>query len=156
MGADDFSEFGWRTDEAKLYMHLTTLSDEDLDNVHLFLTTLCFGQRSVDRLDTDENSLFNMVARDLDIDMNALWHADEAFLSKRNKTQLSDIVDATQSKAILGSLDNWKKGDLVKKLAMHFKRIFETGAQNIEEETARVWLPEAMNFPALDIEKIQK
>ena len=153
LDAKDFSEFGWRTDEAALYTHLTTLSDGDLDIVHLFLTTLCFGQRNTDTLDTNEDSLFNRVARDLEVDMNALWRADEAFLSKRNKAQLSNIVDATQSKALFGSVENWKKGDLVKKLATHLKRIFDKGAEIPEEEAAQNWIPEAMLFPAMEENK---
>ncbi len=150
LGQEDFSAFGWRCDAGNVYLHLKTLSDVELDKVHLFFTTMSFGQANTDTLDCQENSLFNILAQDLEIDMNALWYPNAAFLSKRNKDQLADIVEATQSSSLFGSVQNWKKGDLVKKLSEHLKRIYERGAQTPEEETAENWLPEAMLFPAVD------
>lgn len=151
LGAEKF-DFFWKN-AADVYARVKSLCDDDLDKIHLFLTTLCFGQGNIDALDTNESSLFNLVAQDLEIDMTRVWYADEAFLSKRNKVQLSAIVDATECKTMFGTVSNWKKGDLVKKLAEHFKRIFVTGAETPEEVIARGWLPEAMNFPAIDPDK---
>ncbi len=143
--------FYWK-DEIEVYETVKLLSDEELDMIHLFMTTICFGQYETHKLDTRENSLFNLVAKDLDVDMSKAWHPDEEFLKKRNKEQLAEIVETTQSTALFGSVANWKKGDLVQKLAEHFKRLFDNGTQTPEEDTARNWLPQAMSFPAIDLD----
>lgn len=138
------------------YEAVKTLSDDDLDRLHVFLTTLCFGQGNTDRLDTNQNSLFNRVAVDLGIDMRNHWYADEEFLKRRNKEQLADIVKETGSTRLFGAhLDKFKKGEIVKFLAKHFKAIFENGASNEEEQKAKDWLPQSFAFPAIDPDKKQ-
>jgi len=136
------------------YEAVKSLSDDDLDRLHVFLTTLCFGQGNTDRLDTNQNSLFNRVAVDLCIDMRDHWYADEGFLKRINKEQLADIVKETGSTRLFGThLDKFKKGEIVKSLAKHFKAIFENGASNEDEQKAKDWLPQSFAFPAIDPDK---
>ncbi|NKB59024.1 MAG: ParB/RepB/Spo0J family partition protein [Alphaproteobacteria bacterium] len=77
-----------RPNATALYEAVKKLSKPQLDRLHLLLTTLCFGQADCDELDTDENSLFNRVAADLNVDMRAHWAPDAAFLDRRSKDQL--------------------------------------------------------------------
>ena len=133
------------------YEAVKNLSDDDLDRLHVFLTTLCFGQGNTLRLDTDKNHLFNRVAADLNVDMREHWYPDEAFLKRRNKEQLAKIVEETGAKRLFGvSLDKYKKGEIVTKLAEYFKTIFEDGVSCEDDQKAKDWLLEAMNFPAID------
>lgn len=132
------------------YEALKSFTDDDLDKLHLLLTTLCFGQISYDRLDTNENSLFNRVANDLDVDMRENWIPDEPFLKRRNLTQLKEIIKESGLSRIFGNGDGYKKGALVKSLAKHFKRIRSKEQPLADEQKAYEWLPEVFQFPAID------
>jgi len=123
-----------------LYAKVTALSDALLDRLYLLLTTLTFGQLCPEIPDTDEKSLFNRVALDLGADMSTCWVMDEDFLSRRNKAQLAEIVEMTQTGHLFGNLLNGKKRDLVRKMVRHFAQPSE----------ALRWIPEAMYFPAVD------
>lgn len=138
-------------DNANCYDALKNLSDDDLDRLHVFLTTLCIGQGNTDWLDSDQNSLFNRVAADLGVNMSDYWHPDIEFLKRRTKEQLSTLIQDTGSIRLFGtSLDKFKKSDIVQKLAEHFKNIFDNGACNEEEQNAKGYLPEAFLFPAVN------
>ncbi len=52
-------------------------------------------------------------------------------------------------------MEKFKKGEIVKSLAKHFKAIFENGASNEEEQKAKDWLPQSFAFPAIDPDKKQ-
>jgi ParB family chromosome partitioning protein len=121
--------------EHLLFEAVRELPDADLERLHLLLTVLTFGQSNMDRHDTGE-SLFNAVARDLEVDMRLWWRPDEAFLSRRRKDQLEDIARESGAAKCLGRLKDYKKADLVKALARYF-------------QAERDWLPEAMQFPAV-------
>src|ERR1035437_5290976 len=133
-----------------LYAAVKALSDERLNEVHLFLTVICFGQSNTNSLDADENSLFNLVAKDLNVDMRDFWTPDEAFLKRRNKAQLESILDASGAKKKFGNLLQGKKVDLVKKLAKYFQSLLTKKKLTDEEQQTRNWLPEAMQFPAIN------
>jgi ParB family chromosome partitioning protein len=123
-------------DPLALYADVRHLTDEELERLHLLLTVLTFGQSNMDKHDTGE-SLFNEVARDLEVNMRLWWRPDEAFLSRRRKDQLEDIARESGAAKCLGRrLKDYKKADLVKVLARYF-------------QTERDWLPEAMQFPAV-------
>lgn len=149
LGEEDFDQFHW-CDVFELYECIKLLTDAQLDKVHLFLTTLSFGQCGVAVLDTDENSLFNLIAHDLDVDMNKVWYADEFFLSKHNKAQLCEIIEETHTRGLFGKPENWKKGEIVKSLADFFAESFEAQSPTHEQEMARGWMPKAFKFPAVD------
>ena len=132
-----------------LYETVQALGDEDLEQLHLLLTVLCFGQGDCHRLDTGD-TLFNRVARDIGVDMRAYWQPDEDFLSRRTRAQLTEIAVESGLASRLGHPSAMKKSELVKTLARHFARV-----RTLEEPTeadlqARDWLPEAMRFPAVD------
>ncbi len=133
------------------YEAVKSLSDDDIDRLHVFLTTLCFGQGNTDKLDTNQNSLFNRVATDLEIDMRDHWYADAEFLKRRNKEQLAIIIQETGATRLFGtSLEKFKKSEIVKTLATYFKAIFDNGAVIEEEQQCKNWIAQGFTFPAID------
>lgn len=142
--------------EDKLYTKVKALSDDRLNELHLFLTVICFGQDNVNFLDADEDSPFNRVAKDLNVDMRDYWTPDEAFLNRRNKAQLEQILAASGAKKKFGNLLQGKKADLVKKLAKHFQSLLTKKTLTGEEKQTRDWLPEAMFFPAIDPDAVAR
>ena len=70
-----------RKDAGATYEAVKALSDEQLDRLFTVITALTFRQGDVSALDT-EDSLFNRVAGDLDVDMRNHWKPDETFLSR--------------------------------------------------------------------------
>ena len=89
-------------DAVTLYEAVKTLSDEELDRLHLLLTVLAFGQGNCSRLDTGD-TLFNRVAHDLGADMRAYWRPDADFLSRRTREQLVRIAAESGLSARIGS-----------------------------------------------------
>ena len=154
--ADDEEEStGWRLlccvyrDATTLYEALKTLSDEDLDRLHLLLTVLAFGQGDCSRIDTGD-TLFNRVARDLGADMRAYWRPDTDFLSRRTRAQLEEIVHDSGLGARLGHPTGMSKKELVRKLAHHFERVHDLSNPTGNDLQARDWLPDAMGFTVAD------
>lgn len=136
-----------------LYEVVQGFSDAELDQLHLFLTALTFGQGNMDALDTGD-SLFNRVAADLDVAMRDSWVPDEAFLTRRRKDQLETIAKESGAIARLGRMKDYSKTQLAAALARHFQRCAE-GDTTIPEEMrnrANAWLPDAMRFPAVTAE----
>ena len=123
---------------ASLYGAVKRLSDADLDALHLLLPVLCFGQGFCDRLDTEE-SFFNQVACDLGVDMRQWWRPDTAYLKRRTKAQLLEIVTDSGAAETFGSVAKATKAELITALSTYF-------ASDTEE--ARNWLPGVMHFPA--------
>lgn len=132
------------------YEAIKNFTDEDLDKLHLLLTTLCFGQEFMERLDTYEDSLFNHVANDLKVDMSRAWIPDEPFLKRRNMSQLKGIISESKLSSLFGTGDGYKKSKLVQSMAEHFKRIRSTQKPNDNEQVAHKWLPCVFQFPAID------
>ena len=136
-----------------LYDVVQGFSDAELDQLHLFLTALPFGQGNMEVLDTGD-SLFNRVAADLDVAMRDSWVPDEAFLSRRRKDQLEAIAKESGAIVRLGRMKDYSKTQLAAALARHFQRCAE-GDTTIPEEMrdrANAWLPDAMHFPAVTAE----
>ena len=129
-----------RRDAASLYSAVKALSDADLDALHLLLPILCVGQGDGDRLDT-QNSFFNQVAGDLQVDMRQWWRPDAAYLKRRTKAQLLEIAQDSGAVDTLGSLVKHTKTELVTALCGYFAS---------EADAARDWLPGAMRFPAIE------
>ncbi|PZQ45073.1 MAG: Fis family transcriptional regulator [Micavibrio aeruginosavorus] len=138
------------TDEEKAYDAIQSLTDEQLESILLFLEVCEFGQYMVDRLDTHEDSLFNKVAKDLSVDMRDYWRPDEGFLKRRNKVQLQALMNESGASAKLASAAEYKKGELVKSLTKFFQSAKKAKKPTETDQKANDWLPEAMNFPAID------
>ena len=132
-------------DPTTLYEAVKALSDEDLDDLHLLLPVLCFGQGYCDQVDTDD-SLFNRVARDIGVDMRDHWRPDTAFLSRRTKPQLLHITEEIGLNNE-GPMAKLKKSELVRMLANRFERACSIEEPSESDRKARDWLPEAMRFP---------
>ncbi|MCU7846944.1 MAG: ParB/RepB/Spo0J family partition protein [Candidatus Thiodiazotropha sp. (ex Lucinoma kastoroae)] len=132
-----------------IYSCVKALDDNELDKVHLLLTTLCFGQSGID-LDTDEKSLFNLVANDLNINMLDHWIPDNDFLNRRNVNQLQEIIKETETSQLFGSASSYKKKDIVTILTKHFEKLGSLDKCEEKEMKAKHWLPEAFQFPAID------
>ncbi|MGS2723951.1 ParB/RepB/Spo0J family partition protein [Porticoccus sp. GXU_MW_L64] len=134
------------------YEAVKQLSDEELDQLHLLLTTVYFGQSHFG-LDTNENSFFNLVANDLEVDMRDYWTPDNFFLSRLKIDKLDGIISETETSHLFGTIGGYKKKDIVSMLAKHFGKL---SSQDICEEKdlkAKNWLPEVFNFPAVDPDK---
>lgn len=133
-----------------LYEVVQGFSDGELDQLHLLLTALTFGQGNMDALDMAD-SLFNRVAADLDVSMRDHWTPDEAFLTRRRKDQLEAIAKESGAVTRLGRMKDYSKSQLAAALARHFQRSAEDDATLPEElrKRANAWLPDAMRFPAV-------
>ena len=140
----------FHTDEEKAYDAIQSLTDEQLESILLFLEVCEFGQGMVDRLDTVEGSLFNKIAKDLSVDMRDYWRPDEGFLKRRNKVQLQALINESGASAKLASAAEYKKGELVTALTNHFAKAKKAKKPTETDQKANNWLPEAMNFPAID------
>ncbi|MFH1158387.1 MAG: Fis family transcriptional regulator, partial [Pseudomonadota bacterium] len=123
--------------QENLYAAVKALPDDRLNDLHLFLTVLCFGQDNVNRLDANESSLFNLVAKDLNVDMRDFWTPDEAFLKRRNKAQLEKLLTDSGAKKKFASLLQGKKAELVKKLAKYFQSLLTKKSLTDEEQQTR-------------------
>jgi len=134
----------------QLYAAVKELSDSELEQLHLLLTALAFGQESMEALDTTD-SLFNQVAVDLGVDMRDRWVPDEDFLYRRRKEHLEAIARESGAVSRLGKLKDYAKGKLAAALAKHFQRCAEDDATLPADlrEQGRNWLPGAMLFPAV-------
>ncbi len=132
------------------YDQVKSLSDQQLEEILGFLNVLTFGQDFVDRLDTNENSLFNKVAKDLNVDMRDYWRPDGSFLKRRNKKQLQKIILEAGCSEKFGNAASYKKKELVAELAKHFQNVLKLESPSANELKSVFWLPEAMQFPAID------
>jgi ParB family chromosome partitioning protein len=134
----------------QLYAAVKELSDSELEQLHLLLTALAFGQESMEALDTTD-SLFNQVAVDLGVDMRDRWVPNEDFLYRRRKEHLETIARESGAVSRLGKLKDYTKGKLADALAKHFQRCAEDDATLPADlrERGRNWLPGAMLFPAV-------
>jgi len=133
-------------DQWALYQAVSTLGDEDLDRILTTVPLLAFGQRDIDRLDQTE-SLFNRVARDLQVDVRRFWRPDAAFLEQLKRTQLAEIAIASGASIGMGRLADYKKGELVRILERYFERTDgqEPHADEFHEK-GRIWTPGVMAF----------
>ena len=142
------SAFARSIEEA--YAAVQSLTDEELEAILVFLEVCEFGQKFADRLDTNEASLFNRVAQDLAVDMRHYWRPDEGFLKRRNKIQLQKLMNESGASEKLASAAEYKKGELVSKLTKFFEAAQSTETGSESDLKVNDWLPEAMNFPAID------
>lgn len=134
---------------ADLYEAVKGLSDDELDEFHSLLAALAFGQVNCEQLDT-EISLFNAVAVDLDIDMRSHWRPDRSFFERRTKGQLCAIAEECGYREAVGAVTSFKKTELVIGLVRHFENAHAAAEPTEAQIKARDWLPEAMQFPAID------
>lgn len=136
-------------DEAAIYRSVKTFTDHELDQFQTLLAALAFGQDGCDRLDTGD-SLFNVIAQDLNVSMRNHWRPDRSFFEKRTHEQLVLIAKAcgfAEGRSILGG---YKKSELVNGLSQFFRNAEAAAEPTPAQEKARAWLPEAMLFPAVD------
>ena len=140
----------FHADEQSAYLAIQSLNDQELEAVLLFLEACEFGQMFADRLDTDADSLFNRISIDLGVDMHNYWTPDEAFLKRRNKIQLQQIIQQSGASAAIGSASDYKKGELTTTLAGYFQKAKKAQDPSDAQKQAASWLPEAMAFPAID------
>ncbi len=137
------------TDELTLHETVRGFSDHDLAQLQTLLTVLSFGQEVCEALDASD-SLFNRVARDLNVDMRRHWQPDAGFFGKRSREQLIDIAIECGYALGKGQVSGYKKLDLVNALARFFQNAKAAAEATLQQIKAREWLPEAMLFPAID------
>jgi hypothetical protein len=85
---------------------------------------------------------------DMGVNMQHSWWADEDFLRRRNKIQLQKIINEAGFSSQFASVADYKKGELVKKLAKLF-------AKSFSENGYSQWVPEPVQFPAINPDKTQ-
>lgn len=136
-------------DEAAIYRSVRRFTDHELDQFQTLLAALAFGQDGCDRLDTGD-SLFNVIARDLNVSMRNHWRPDRSFFEKRTHEQLVSIAKACGFAEGRSSLGSYKKSELVNGLSQFFRNAEAAAEPTPAQEKARAWLPEAMLFPAVD------
>ena len=142
-------------DEQAAYYAVQSLSDEQLEDIALTLEALEFGTSYLDMLDTYEDSVSNHVANALKVDMREQWQPDEPFLKRRNKEQLHSIIQNAGCSSKYGTAQGYKKSELVQSMAKHFAHVLTLESPNVDELKAQFWIPEAMQFPAIDPDVVQ-
>ena len=145
---EDFNTLFYSREKA--YDHAKSLTDDELETVMLFLCALEFGQEYVDRLDTNQDSLFNKVAADVEVDMREFWRPDEPFLKRRNKEQLEKIIKESGNSQKISNAKAYKKGELVDTIVKRFMSAHKNQTPDEVDQLTRAWLPEIMEFPAID------
>lgn len=80
--------------------------------------------------------------------MQQSWRADEDFLRRRNKIQLQKIINEAGFSSQFAGIADYKKGELVKKLAKSF-------AESFSDNGHSQWIAEAMQFPAVNPDKVE-
>lgn len=143
------------SDDAALYEAVKKLSDHELDELHTLLATLSFGQECCDRLDTGD-TLFNRVAKDLQVDMKNHWKPDRSFLDRRNRVQLAQIANECGYAEGRSGVVSYKKSELVAGLLKHFAAAFTAKTPTEAQKKAVQWLPEAMSFPAVNPDEVKQ
>lgn len=137
-------------DVQEAYYAVQSLADEQLEDIALTLESLEFGVSGLDTLDTYKDSIANHVANALKVDMREQWRPDEAFLKRRNKEQLQGIIQDAGCSLKFDNGQGYKKGELVEGLAKHFAHVLSLESPSADELKAQFWIPEAMQFPAID------
>ena len=138
------------------YEVVQTLTDKELDYLSSFLEVCEFGQSFCDRLDGDANSLFNRITIDLGVDMRDYWIPDAGFLKRRTTFQLQQIIQQSGASARIGNASNYKKAELVTALTKYFLNAKNAQEPTDSEKQAASWLPEAMDFPAIDPDRTDR
>ena len=138
------------------YYAVQSLLDEQLEDIALTLEALEFGTVYLDTLDTYEDSVSNHVANALSVDMREQWRPDEAFLKRRNKEQLHGIIQNAGCSLKYGTAQGYKKGELVSSMAKHFAHVLTLESPSADELKTQFWIPEAMQFPAIDPDNVQE
>ena len=143
-------------DVQEAYYAVQSLSDEQLEEIALTLEALEFGTTYLDTLDVFDDSIANHVANALSVDMRENWRPDEAFLKRRNKEQLATLIKEAGCSGKFGNGQGYKKGELVDLMAKHFAHVLTLESPNADELKAQFWIPEAMQFPAIDPDTVQE
>ena len=145
--------------QVSAYELVTVLDDQELERLFVFLCALSFGQakqvhpatnQAIYQLDTNEGSAFNRVATDLGVDMRQYWKPDHWFLSRRTMSQLGTVLKDSGLSRLFGNGKGYKKSELVPAMLRYFNKVRDMLNPEPDHVKARDWLPEAMNFPAID------
>jgi ParB family transcriptional regulator, chromosome partitioning protein len=131
-----------------LYETLSLLTDIELDQLHILLPVLCFGEERLHELDTAE-SLFNRVATDIGIQIRSWWTPDAAFLSRLVREQVLAVAAECGAAMYIAGLDGRTKKQLVEDLTTYFAERSEPDKADVDENAAaREWIPGLFRFPA--------
>lgn len=134
----------------RAYERVQTLDDAGLERLFAFLSLVRFGQENTGELDTFGGSLFNRVATDIGTDMRTHWIPSTWFLSRRSMSQLLPILKDSGLSRLFGNGKGYKKGELVRLMADYFAKVRSMTSPKSDQQQAKDWLPEAMQFPAID------
>ena len=131
------------------------LDDAGLDRLFAFLCLVRFGQENTGELDTYGGSVFNKVAADVGTDMSKHWLPSTWFLTRRSASQLQPILLQSGLSRLFGNGKGYKKSELVALMADYFAKVRNMVNPKPDQQKARDWLPEAMQFPAIDPDAVE-
>ncbi len=149
----------------RAYDLVQKLKDDQLERLFVFLSAISFGQGPSFSnygstrhyaLDTDEDSVFNRVALSLGVDMRRYWTPDEWFLGRRTMSQLGNILSQSGLSRLYGNGKDFKKTELVPMMVRYFNKVRTMTKPKGDQKQARDWLPEAMQFPAIDPDEVKE
>lgn len=84
------------------------------------------------------------------------WKPDRSFLDRRNRLQLAQVAKDCGYAEGRSGIESYKKSELVSGLLKHFASAFEAKTPTKAQMNAVRWLPEAMSFPAVNPDEVEK
>lgn len=139
--------YGFSFNGISAFEAVQQLTDDELEELHLFISILPFGQESCAVLDTGD-TLFNRVAQSIEVDMRKRWQPDTDFLNRRNRKQCLAIAMECGYADVNSLLGGLKKSELVNGLLKHFYHARQAVEPTAAQQKALDWLPSAMQFPS--------
>jgi len=127
-----------------LLQALARLTDQDLALLVIMLPILCFGQSAGEQFDIAD-SLFNIIAQNIGLDIRSWWLPDAAFLSALRHDQVLVVAEESGAVEKLHGIAKRTKRETVGELARYFAGA--AAAPTPENEKATSWLPGFFEFP---------
>ena len=126
------------------------MTDEEITDLLAIIPVLAFGQQSID-LPEAIDTFFSRIFSDLQISMREWWTPDEKFLGMLKRQELDQVAIESGASITLGHLSEYKKRDLVSKLAAFFARTADSAALRDDfDRKGAVWVPKVMAVTMTD------
>ena len=141
-------------DQLILHELVSRLTDKEIGELLAIIPVLSFGQECIERPE-QPGSFFSQVTADLDLSMREWWTPDERFLSMLKRQELERVAIESGASITLGRLSEYKKRDLVSKLAAYFARTAKNAEQLDEyDRKGTVWVPRIMETISVEAHEL--